>query len=74
MNWQPYPQTKPPKAGEYLAWEVFCDEPVCHVAYYTKREGFTIENAPNKWVTHWCHIVPPGPSSASIPALSDKAP
>jgi hypothetical protein len=64
MNWQPYPQTKPPKAGEYLAWEVFNDEAVCHIGYYTKRDGFCDENGSiNEWVTHWCEIVPPSASA-----------
>jgi hypothetical protein len=60
MNWQPYPQTKPPKAGEYLAWEVFHGKGFAWLAQYTKREGFEKdEYVADKYVTHWAEIVPP---------------
>jgi hypothetical protein len=60
MNWQPYPQTKPPKAGEYLVWEVFNEEGVPELMHYTKRDGFTDENgSADDWVTHWCEVTAP---------------
>jgi hypothetical protein len=68
MNWQPYPQTKPPKAGRYLVFEVFgkdAQESETSIADYTKTEGFTSDDdwVLDKCVRYWCEIVPPSASA-----------